>query len=339
MRVPRITMLPWWYKPLHWLFPTAQAATATPPATTRPMSSARERGRAIYNARCYFCHGYSGDARTVAATYLDPPPRDFTRRRLDRRRMIQAVSHGKAGTAMQAFKGVLTPTEIAWVVDYVREALMVRREPNTRYHIAQNGWPNHERYAAAFPFVHGEIPLSRPVEQLTATQQQGRRLFMGTCLICHDRSRHEDPGAGWDARPLSSPRNGYAPGDSNGLAATHESAADAVSSASVYAPHVQPPQVADLTAQQRQGERLFQQNCAFCHAPDGTAKNWIGRFLEPHPRDLTNRAATRHLTSAKLKAVIHDGVPGTAMSAWGTVLNDEQISAIVSYVERVFLGK
>ena len=29
-----------------------------------------ERGRAIYNFRCYFCHGYSGDARTLAATYL-----------------------------------------------------------------------------------------------------------------------------------------------------------------------------------------------------------------------------------------------------------------------------
>ncbi len=37
-----------------------------------------EQGRAVYNFRCYFCHGYSGDAKTLAATYLQPPPRDFS---------------------------------------------------------------------------------------------------------------------------------------------------------------------------------------------------------------------------------------------------------------------
>ena len=25
-----------------------------------------EHGRAVYNFRCYFCHGYSGNARTLA---------------------------------------------------------------------------------------------------------------------------------------------------------------------------------------------------------------------------------------------------------------------------------
>ena len=29
-------------------------------------SNRHEAGRAIYNYRCYFCHGYSGDARTLA---------------------------------------------------------------------------------------------------------------------------------------------------------------------------------------------------------------------------------------------------------------------------------
>ncbi len=37
-----------------------------------------KRERAIYNFRCYFCHGYSGDAKTLASTYLKPQPRDFT---------------------------------------------------------------------------------------------------------------------------------------------------------------------------------------------------------------------------------------------------------------------
>ena len=38
-----------------------------------------EAGRRVYNFRCYFCHGYSGDARTLAASMVQPAPRDFTR--------------------------------------------------------------------------------------------------------------------------------------------------------------------------------------------------------------------------------------------------------------------
>ena len=35
-------------------------------------------GKAIYRFYCYQCHAYSGNARTLSSTYLDPRPRDFT---------------------------------------------------------------------------------------------------------------------------------------------------------------------------------------------------------------------------------------------------------------------
>src|SRR5690606_41085313 len=57
-------------------------------------------GRRVYNNHCYFCHGYSGDGRTLASRYLDPPPRDFSSLRpgeLGREAMIAAVTDGRPG--------------------------------------------------------------------------------------------------------------------------------------------------------------------------------------------------------------------------------------------------
>ena len=72
-----------------------------------------EAGRQIYNFRCYFCHGYSGDARTLAASMIEPAPRDFTRARdLDERRVLAALRQGIPGTAMASFDGTLSPREM-----------------------------------------------------------------------------------------------------------------------------------------------------------------------------------------------------------------------------------
>ena len=289
------------------------------------------RGRKVYNERCYFCHGYGGDAKTLASTYLSPPPRDFTAAdpaSLTREKMIDAVTHGRTDTAMQSFAGLLSPDDIAAVVDFVRHNFMAGKViGNTRYHTAANGWPDHERYVAAFPFALGKIPLDTPWESLTPEQREGKRLFMSGCITCHDRARVRDPGAIWDPRAVSYPRGGYHPG---------QSTPDAVSGATPYARHGRAPAFSGLSSQQRAGEQLFQKNCAFCHAADGTAGNWIGHFLEPHPRNLTDAKAMTGMTRARLKRVIRDGVENTTMSAWKTVLSDEQIDAVVAYITRAF---
>lgn len=292
-----------------------------------------ERGRDIYNYRCYFCHGYAGDAKTLAATYLTPPPRDFSRTpaaRLPRARMIQSVTHGRPGTAMQGFGNILSAEEIAAVVDFVRTAFMSGKRANTRYHTAANGWPDHDRYRAAFPFATGEVALDMPLERLTPEQQAGRRLFMGSCITCHDRARVEDEGVIWDPRAVSYPRGGY----------DHRQGRrppDSTSGATPYARHDKAPQLDNLSAQERRGEAIFQKNCAFCHAADGTGQNWIGSFLDPHPRNLTDPKAMAGMTRARLKQVIQDGLPGTTMSAWRNVLTPEEINAVVAYVFRAFI--
>lgn len=291
-----------------------------------------EQGRAVYNVRCYFCHGYSGDARTLATTYLSPKPRDFTTAAgLTRERVAATLREGRAGTAMKAYAGTLSAAEIDAVAGFVVREFVERRAPNTAYHTAANGWPGHERHAAAFPFARGEIALDTPPEQLSDTQRAGRALFMGSCISCHDRARVDDDGPAWAARPLSFPRPpGFEPGQPN------LPPVDAVSSASVYAKHEVPPSTAGFSARERRGAALFQANCAFCHGGDGTGKNWIGQFMEPKARDLT-QYTPQTMPPARLAAVIRDGLDGTSMPAWRHVLQPAEIDDLVAFVQRAFV--
>ncbi len=332
--------------------PSLQQTADTVPAVPRsavPEVAATgthlELGRRVYNFRCYYCHGYSGDARTLAATLVTPKPVDFTSIPLDalgRERMLHSIRNGRPGTAMMSFSSVLQPHEIAAVVDFIRQEFMTSKRENTRYHTEANGWFNHERYAAAFPFTRGEIALDTPWEQLTPQQAEGKRLFMTTCVSCHDRARVNNADLLWEERPVSYPRNRYSPGDhttpeqNKSTDAGGKVSLDAMTSASPYLLHDRAPVLAGLSATERRGEKLFQQNCAFCHAADGTARNWIGSFMEPHPRDLTSAKAMSGMTRTRLRTVIHEGLPGTSMPAWKSVLSEQQVEDVIAYVGRAF---
>lgn len=160
-----------------------------------------ERGRAVWNYRCYFCHGYSGDGRTVAATFLSVPPRDFQAadpREFPPARIVAAIRAGIPGTAMKSFDGILTEAEITAVAAFLRSEFLEKRATNTRYHTPDNGWPDHERYREAFGFARGEIALDADDSSLTAPQRRGRTLFLSTCITCHDRARGREAGPTWE---------------------------------------------------------------------------------------------------------------------------------------------
>ena len=290
-------------------------------------------GKTIYEFYCYQCHGYAGDGKTLAATYLSPRPRDFTRTRpekLTREAMLSAVTQGRPGSAMTAFSAVLSTSEIIAVVDYIRRRFMTGTAPDLRYHTAANGWSEHKRYAHAFPFATGELALDLPWEALNNEQRRGKQLYMNACISCHDRGRVQDEGPVWEPRAVSYPRNAY----------SHKSSfkeqVDGVSGASVYASHEIPPQLPDLSPQQRRGERLFQDNCAFCHAADASGRNWIGSFLQRRPRNLNDPSAMAGKSREQVRKVIREGLPGTSMPAWKMVLGEQDLEAILAYIEQAF---
>ncbi|MFO1281111.1 MAG: cytochrome c [Burkholderiales bacterium] len=288
-----------------------------------------ERGRAIYNFRCYYCHGYSGDAKTLAATFLDPPPRDFTGApTLNRATIALTVRHGRPGTGMASFAGILDEREIEAVAAFVEQEFVKTQSLNTRYHTAANGWPDHERYADAYPFVRGEVALDTPPERLDARLRQGRKLFSTTCISCHDRARVTAQGSAWETRPLSAPRSEYA-GDPDEKHDDHDEIGP-------YAIHDVAPKLVKASAAERRGERIYRDACQMCHAADGTGKNWIGSFLEPHPTDLTDRANTRLLDPEALARAIATGKPDTSMPAFASVLTGDEIASLGAYIRRAF---
>jgi len=271
---------------------------------------------------------------------------------LSREAMIKSVTDGREGSAMMSFASVLNRAEIEAVVDYVRDVFIAGDGINTRYHTLENGWDGHERYAAAFPFALGEIALDRPLEQLTASQRAGRQLFITSCVTCHDRSgvgsEVNNKGDWWNPRSVSYPRGGYSnkdvvnPDDAEPLSFERDDEvasdrADAISSATPFARHEIAPKVDGLTSQQQLGEKIFQANCAFCHGATGTGRNWIGSFLQPPPRDLTDAEAMAGMNHQRLTTVITNGLSDTTMPAWGGVLTPGEIDAVAAYVLRAFV--
>ena len=243
--------------------------------------------------------------------------------------MHDVVRQGKAGTAMMAFSALLSEQDIRAVVAFVRKAFFTevgdsRRIKNTRYHTLENGWANHEQYKIAFPFALGEISLDTKVETLTQSQKQGRQLYLSTCISCHDRAKVNEEGMIWQSYPLSWPRNNYSHKKDNNI--------DAMSQASPFHIHDIKIVYEPKTKIEQQGQKIFQKNCAFCHAADGTGKHWIGQFIEPPARNFTQDSIQKIFTKQTLKDRIKNGVKDTAMPAWRYVLSDAEIDSLVSFM-------
>lgn len=297
-------------------------------ASVNAQQSALEQGRKIYNYRCYYCHGYSGDAKTLAARFMSPQPRNFAATKandLSRVQMLDAVSNGRNGTAMTSFSKFLSPEDMELVVDFIRDEFIDKQKENTKYHTSENGWPNHQKYQIAFEFATGETPLDVAPQTLSRQQRQGLSLYLTSCITCHDQSNVLEQGPIWQLRSISFPRNNFSFTNFDGF-----------TGASVYQRHDTHTPLTKASPQQRQGQQLFQDNCAFCHARDGTGKNWIGSFLEQPPRNLTSKEFNATLNSTALKVMIENGKVNTSMPAWKHVLTGEKIDAIVAYIERAF---
>lgn len=294
------------------------------------------QGKKVYDYYCYQCHGYAGDARTLAANYLRPPPRNFTATTptvLSHEQMRHSIRHGRNGTAMVSFDNVLSSTQIDAVVAYIQTSFMTAQPVKRRYHTAENGWPDHERYQSAFGFVSGEIDIEMLEQDLSPEQQHGRQLFLSACVSCHDRINTENDSPVWEPRAVSYPRN------PNLAHLAKSSQPDSISGATPYSKHEQEPVIKELSAVEQAGRILFQENCAFCHAADGTGKNWIGTFMQPPARDLTRSALILLGPDSAVITVIKNGLANTSMPAWKNILSDLETRQIIAYLRRAFASR
>jgi len=238
--------------------------------------------------------------------------------------MREVLVNGKPNTAMMSFATLLDDSEIAAVIHFVRSTFMKGDTQNTVYHTLENGWPNHEQYRLAFPFALGEIPLDEPWENLKPDEVKGKQLYLSSCVSCHDRSKVKNDGIIWQSFPISWPRNAY---DHK-----QEQQVDSISGASQYHVHHIKSVYQPKTEKEIKGEQIFKNNCAFCHAPDGTGKHWIGQYIQPPAKNFTQESIRKLFTKQTLKQRIQNGVKGTAMPAWRYVLSDAEIESVASYL-------
>ena len=96
--------------------------------------------------------------------------------------------------------------------------------------------------------------------------------------------------------------------------------------------HTADAQTAD-PAQLALGGDLFRSRCAFCHGDGGRGDGPAGVTMIPRPPDFASAGFWRDADAARLRDAILNGVPGSAMMAYGGTLSAEQLDALLSYLE------
>lgn len=82
---------------------------------------------------------------------------------------------------------------------------------------------------------------------------------------------------------------------------------------------------------------LYHDYCSVCHGDSGDGRSRAQQGLIPPPRDFTTPQAAVDLNRERMFVAIKDGVPGTAMTGWKSQLDDEEINAVVEYVQINFM--
>ena len=98
-----------------------------------------------------------------------------------------------------------------------------------------------------------------------------------------------------------------------------------------------PALAGDRGPQAQTPSALYHNYCSVCHGDKGDGQSRAQNSFKPPPRDFTTPQAAQELTRDRMMAAVKGGVPGTAMVAWKSQLNDIQIAAVVDYVRDTFM--
>lgn len=155
---------------------TASLLLATPfaVAAERPLTPAdASAGKTPYLQECSGCHGERGDGAGGAAAFLDPRPRDFTKRLFKLRTtptgqppatddVLRVIERGIPGTAMPSF-AFLPPDQRRRIAAYVLKLAGLLEEPEP-----------------------ARLEVGTPPASSPATVAAGRELFADAgCASCH----------------------------------------------------------------------------------------------------------------------------------------------------------
>jgi mono/diheme cytochrome c family protein len=152
-----------------------------------PRAQAASEPAALYHNYCSVCHGDKGDGKSRAAGSLNTMPRDFTsadsRRELSVERIVAAITHGRPGTAMVAWKSQLSEADIARLAEYLHtrfvqgQAVAGGAISGTRAHGGR------EADAPSTP-VRADMTAGLP-NGLKGDLRRGGAFYLANCVACH----------------------------------------------------------------------------------------------------------------------------------------------------------
>lgn len=86
-------------------------------------------------------------------------------------------------------------------------------------------------------------------------------------------------------------------------------------------------------ARVERGAVCFRDKCVQCHGAPGVAQDEIGRSMQPLPGPLID--AARHWKARELYWITRNGIKMSGMPAWEFRLPDEDLWALVAFLERL----
>jgi DMSO reductase family type II enzyme heme b subunit len=99
-----------------------------------------------------------------------------------------------------------------------------------------------------------------------------------------------------------------------------------------------PPETAESI---ERGKRIYTKRCQVCHGEKGDGKGPVAPYLSPRPRDFVAASYKFRTTQSgepptdeDLFRVVTRGVPGTAMSGW-TTLSEQERWLVIAYIKRL----
>lgn len=330
-------------------------------------TNASIRPAVLYHNFCSVCHGEKGDGQSRAQNSLNPPPLDFTTSKaaqIPRARMIDAVTNGRVGTAMTAWKTQLNPKEIESLVDYVRDTFMPAsssadssrgRSVYSKYCSVCHGEKGDGRSRAQGSLNPAPRDFTAPGGSAELTQQRmitsvtfGRA---NTAMSGYKTQlSKEDISAVVDYIRNGFMGNANTDGISGIQHGRRQASPDGSNAPAMLAspppkPDIATPVVVNMAAAMprglagnvAKGETLYLRNCATCHGPSGDGRGPRAYFINPKPRDFLHPASRQEFNRVKLFKMISEGERGTEMPAWDKVLTPQEIANVAEFVFRRFI--
>ncbi len=317
-----------------------------------------QTGKEIYIRNCLTCHGCSGNGLGHYAGKVVVTPADFKQepfRSMPDDQWFWHVSEGIQGSVMPPWKESMSEEERWYVIRYIQH---IFAQPVM--HAPEEGDP--------VPPYAGQ---TNPLPPTVATLEEGKRVFIRECWVCHGDNGRGDgiyrdviqpgppdfgdgsygdftdadyfwrisEGVPWTAMPAWKVE--YSDMDRWALTYyirvnfTQTSPRPKATSDQVY-PEADLIQTMPQGISAESGKAFFAFMCARCHGLAGKGDGWNGQYLDVKPADFTT-ADVRGLSQGDFFARVSNGLQDSAMPSWAEWIPIRNRWLPIKYIQEAFV--